>query len=87
MGYSLFCQDRQWKNKKGRASGGVAFYIRNDIAVNTQAVLKYTDGVIDILGLYVKTKNLLIINLYRQPDDKSGVIVRQMWYLRMHSSK
>ena len=50
----------------------MAFYIRNDIAVNTQTALQYTDGISDILGLYIKTKKLLIINLYRQPNDKAG---------------
>ncbi|KAK2163666.1 hypothetical protein LSH36_75g02038 [Paralvinella palmiformis] len=71
-GYSLFGQDQQRNKKKGRVSGGVAFYIRNDIAVNTQTALQYTDGISDILGLYIKTKKLLIINLYRQPNDKAG---------------
>ena len=61
------CQDREQNKKKGRASRGVAFYIRNDIAD-----LQYTDGISDTLGLYVKTKKLLIINLYKQPDDKPG---------------
>jgi len=74
-GYSLFRQDLQWNKKKGRASGGVAFYIRYDIAVNTQTVLQYTVGVVYILGLYVKAKNLLIINLYRQPDVEFGYVL------------
>ena len=39
-GYSLFRQDQERNKKKGRASRGVAFYIRNDIAVNTQTVLQ-----------------------------------------------
>ena len=72
-GYTLFRQDRQRPRKRGgRDSGGVAFYLRNDIASDVETILQYSNGVIEILGLYVKAKDLILVNLYRQPDDLAG---------------
>ena len=34
--------------------------------------MKYSSGVIEMLGLYNKTTNALIVGLYRQPDDVKG---------------
>lgn len=72
-GYTLFRADRQRPRKRrGRDSGGVAIYLRQDIAVDTEPVMTYSNGVIEILGLYNKSRNLLLIGLYRQPDDPTG---------------
>ena len=46
--------------------------MRDDIAIYTDPVLQYADGVIEALGLLVKSENLLLSNLYRQPDDPAG---------------
>ena len=54
---------------KGRDSGGVAFYVRNDLAANMQTVLSFTNGVIECLCLYSVIQNLQLIVVYRQPDD------------------
>ena len=37
-----------------------------------ETILGYSNGVIEITGLYSKAKNLLLIVLYRQPDDTKG---------------
>ena len=73
-GYTIFRQDRLRKktSNRGRNSGGVAFYLRNDIAGSSNLEIQYSDGVIEVLGIFVKSKNLLHINLYRQPDDPKG---------------
>jgi len=33
---------------------------------------KYSNGVIEMLGLYSKSDNIFIVILYRQPDDSTG---------------
>lgn len=72
-GYTLFRADRKRPHKRrGRDSGGVGIYVRNDFALETEEVMNYSNGVIEILGLYNKTKNILIIGVYRQPDDIKG---------------
>ena len=72
-GYTLFRQDRKrFGNRKGRNSGGVAVYMRKDIAADMETILGYSNGVIEITGLYSKAKNLLLLVLYRQPDDIKG---------------
>ena len=63
-GNTLFRSDRQRPRKhRGRDSGGVAIYLRQDIAVESEVVLKYSSGVIEMLGLYNKSKNLLLLGL------------------------
>ena len=70
-GYRLFRADRHRirKSKKGRDSGGVALYIRNDIADTCEQILHSSDGVIEILTVYSRKENIIICVVYRQPDD------------------
>ena len=60
--YQLLRTDRKRikKSSRGRDSGGVACYIRNDIAPSFEIILQYTDGVIEILCIYSKTENLIL---------------------------
>ena len=72
-GYTLFRQNRKPRgNRRGRDSGGVAVYMRKDIAADMETILGNSNGVIEITGLHSKAKNLLLIVLYRQPDDIKG---------------
>ena len=72
-GYTLFHQDRlRPRRRTGRDSGGVAIYLREDIAVDNEPILGYSKGVIEVLGLYNKSRNLLIFAVYRQPDNRVG---------------
>ena len=72
-GYTLFRQDRKRQRKKrGRDSGGVAVYMKNDLAADMVTVASYSNGVIELIGLYSKAKNLLLMVMYRQPDDLIG---------------
>ena len=34
--------------------------------------LQYSNGVVEILGLYSSTENLYLAVVYRQPDDLAG---------------
>ena len=69
----MFRQDRNRdQRRRGRNSGGVAVYLRNDYAVDTEMVLNYSNRVTETLGLYSKSRNLLLIVMYRQPDDVVG---------------
>ena len=69
--YTLHKADRSRfkKSNKGRDSGGVCAYIRNDIAGSIEEILSYSNGVVEILALYSNVLNLVICTLYRQPDD------------------
>jgi hypothetical protein len=69
-GVGVWKVDSVWLNLS--KTGGVAFYIRNDVTADTEKGLHYSNGVNEILGLYVKAKNLLLFNVYRQPDDIDG---------------
>ena len=72
--YTLFRQDRQRakQTRRGRDSGGVAAYIPNDISGSTEPILEYTNGVVELLGLYIKPKNVLLFVIYRQPDQRDN---------------
>ena len=72
-GYSLFRQDRQRNRRwRGKDSRGVASYIRSDLSADAEPLLNYSNGVIDALGIYSKFNKLLIITVYRQPNDNMG---------------
>ena len=70
-GYTPFRQDRkrQKSSNKGRDSGGTLLYLRNDLASTAEPIIQYTDGVIEIVGIHIKSLNMVIIVVYRQPDD------------------
>ena len=59
-GYTLFRQDRNRprKHRHGRDSGGVAFYLKNSIAGTAEPVLNFSNGVVEVLGLHIKSDNL-----------------------------
>ena len=59
----------QKKKRRGRHSGGVASYIRNDLASTTETLLSFTNGAVEIIANYSKNENLILATLYRQPDD------------------
>jgi len=73
-GYQLFRADRK-RNKKGsrgRLSGGVAAYVRDDIANKMKKPFIFSNGVIELLCLYSPAENLVLVTIYRQPDDRVG---------------
>ena len=49
-----------------------AYIIREDAGNTAEVVINYSDGVIEMLGIYVKSSDLLLVVLYRQPDDIVG---------------
>ena len=57
--------------RKGRNSGGVGIYIRDDYAVASEIVFNYGNGVIESLGVHIQSLNLLIVVTYRSPDTAS----------------
>jgi len=71
--YTLFRSDRSIAKKKrrGRHSGGVAFYIRNDLASTTDTLLSFTNDAVEMIVNYSKVENLLLATVYRQPDDSA----------------
>ena len=62
-------RNRQKKSNRGRHGGGVAIYLRNDLAATTNTLLTYSNGAVDIHAIYSKEENLVIATTYRQPDD------------------
>ena len=68
-GYQLFRCDSPRKRIRGRQSGGVALYVRNDIACSFIPLLTYVQDEIQLLLLYSKADNLVIGTVYRRPCD------------------
>ena len=70
-GYSLYRQDRaRPRSKRGRDSGGVALYIRDDQAIFNEVVFTYSNGVIETIGLQLQSLNFLLVVLYQKPDNR-----------------
>ena len=71
-GYTIKRKDRvRKKAKAGRSSGGVAVYVRNDIAITTEVLFSYSNGVIESIGLHLTSLNLVLVVTYRSPDDNA----------------
>ena len=62
-GYKLFRSDRKRakKSTKGRLSGGAGCYVRSDIAPTMEIMINFSNGVVELLGLYSKVKNLFYL--------------------------
>ena len=60
------------KSTRGRLSGGTGCYVRNDLACTMEISVSFSNGVVELLGLYSKVKNIYIAIIYRQPDDFAG---------------
>ena len=73
-GYTSFRQDRNRprKSRRGRDSGGVLIYLREDLAGTAEYILNFSNGVVEALGIYIKEENMVLIAVYRQPDDVIG---------------
>ena len=78
-GYQLFrCgRNRRKKRKQGRLSGGVAAYVQDALASHMEVRLQFSNGVVELLGLYSSLDNLFLAIVYRQPNDVAGVISPQ----------
>ena len=69
-GYTLFrCDSSRKKSRRGRETGGTAFYVRDDIAISFEPIVKYASESVQLICLYSKAENLAVACLYRQPDD------------------
>ena len=69
-GYTLFRSDRiRKKARRGSFSGGVALYVRDDLAASIEPVLEISNGVNEVLAVHSQKENILICVVYRQPDD------------------
>ena len=68
--YTLFRKDRdRIKSKFGRASGGVALYVREDLAPFFETILEFSNGVNESLMILSKKFNILLCVIYRQPTN------------------
>ena len=60
------------KRNRGRLSGGVAVYVQDSFANHMEVKLQYSNGVVEVLGLFSSLHNLFLTVVYRQPDDITG---------------
>lgn len=71
--YTIHRADRnRAKKRRGRNSGGVAIFLRDDISAGSEMFLHYSSGVIEAIGLNVPLLNAVLITVYRQPNDAAG---------------
>ena len=51
-GYTLFrCDSSRKKSRRGRETGGTAFYVRDDIAVSFEPIVKYASEAVQLMSL------------------------------------
>ena len=66
-GYDIFKRNRQ----AGIRKGGIITYIRNDIAVSAKELASGSIGMIEYLCIYIKDINVLLVTVYRPPENNS----------------
>ena len=81
-GYTIKRKDRSGRKvKHGRSSGGVAVYLRDDVAINAEEVFSFSNGVIESIGLDIPSLNQILIVTYRSPDQcdvtKDGAVIKK----------
>ena len=54
--YTVFRRDRI-----NRSHGGVAIYIKEEVAVTTEEILCFSNGTTEVLGLFMQQQNLVLI--------------------------
>lgn len=69
-GYTLFRSDRERRKSRGRHSGGVALYAKDDLS--PQLIGTFSNGVNEVLAVRVTKINSVIVIVYRQPDDSQN---------------
>ena len=74
-GYYLFRSDR-----KDRSHGGVAIYVRKDLAVKT--AVNDSNSFCDSLILHIPQLNLVLMNVYRPPNCPEVIFNQTIEYLR-----
>ena len=71
--FSLFrCDSSRKKKSRGRSTGGVCLYIREDIAASCEVIFSHSSQSVQLLCVYSNIENLAILTVYRQPDDKTN---------------
>ena len=71
-GYTPFrCDTIRKKKSRGRLTGGVSFYVRDDIAISCEVLYSHSSECVQLLCLHSSVENLVLLAIYRQPDDKS----------------
>ena len=71
--YNIYRVDRSRKKKRrGRNSGGVAIYMRNDCASSPEVLLEFSSEVIEALCIKIPHLDLIVCTIYRQPNDPIG---------------
>ena len=60
QGYTCFRSDRvrPRRHQRGRDSGGIAIYIRDDLASTAENILTYSNSVVEVLCVYIKAENI-----------------------------
>ena len=61
--YTLYRTDRL-----ERSHGGIAIYLREELAANTEILETFSNSTTEMLALYVKKMDLIIVVIYRPPN-------------------
>ena len=77
-GFHIYRADREG----GRAKGGVAIYLRNDLAADTEIMESGSDGYVEYLMIHIKKYDLVIIAMYNPPGAHQQRLERAVELLK-----
>ncbi|KAK3857583.1 hypothetical protein Pcinc_036174 [Petrolisthes cinctipes] len=62
-------------DRRDRSHGGVALYVTDNLAINSEIVRSYSNGTYDILAVCIEKINLMVIVAYRPPNTTQELFV------------
>ena len=77
-GFHIYRADREG----GRAKGGVAIYLRNDLAADTEIIESGSDGYVEYLMIHIKKYDLVVIAMYNPPGAHQQRLERAVELLK-----
>ena len=46
--------------------------MREDLAATAEPIINFSNSAVEVLGLHIKAEDLVLVVIYRQPDDPTG---------------
>lgn len=80
--FTLFTADR-----KDRSHGGIAIYLREELAANTETLVSLSNGTTELLAVYLRKAYVVLITLYQPPNtpEERFMVVTTLLQKLLHS--
>lgn len=73
--------------RKGKSHGGIAIYLREDLAPNTETLVSLSNGTTELLAVYLRKAYVVLITQYQPPNtpEERFMVVTTLLQKLLHS--